>query len=63
MTPDKFKRVRLALGLTQRELADQLGVHRVTVARWEVGERRIPEPVARLLERIRANARSRMRKG
>jgi hypothetical protein len=28
-------------------------VHRVTVAKWEAGDRGIPEPVARLLLRIR----------
>ena len=30
--------VRGELGLTQQELADTLGCHQVTVARWESGE-------------------------
>jgi len=51
--PAEMKRIRDELGLTQEELAEELGVHRVTVARWEAGDRGIPEPVARLLLRIR----------
>jgi DNA-binding transcriptional regulator YiaG len=52
--PQEFKRIREALGLTQGQLAEEIGVHRVTVAKWEAGDRGIPEPVARLLSRIRA---------
>lgn len=57
MTPAGLKRIRKALGLTQEGLAKALGVDRVTVARWEVGLRGIPEPTARLIQRIRAEAR------
>jgi DNA-binding transcriptional regulator YiaG len=46
--------MREELGLTQGQLAEEIGVHRVTVAKWEAGDRGIPEPVARLLQRIRA---------
>jgi len=35
---------RHALGLTQRELAYRLGVHVVTVTRWERGARDISLP-------------------
>jgi len=52
--PGALRRLRAGLALTQTQLAEELGVHRVTVARWETGERGIPEPVARLLQRIRA---------
>ncbi|MDO8474593.1 MAG: helix-turn-helix domain-containing protein [Candidatus Rokubacteria bacterium] len=52
--PPELRRIRAEMGLTQTELAEALGVHRVTVARWETGERGIPEPVARLLQRIRS---------
>ena len=49
MTGTQLKRRRRQLGLTQRQLADRLGVTETTVARWERGERRISEPVSRLL--------------
>jgi len=57
MEPDEFKRLREGMGLTQQALADQLGVHRVTVAKWEAGDRGIPEPAARLLQRLHDEAR------
>jgi transcriptional regulator with XRE-family HTH domain len=57
--PDELQRIREALGMTQAELADELGVHRVTVARWETGDRTIPEPVARLILRIRDERKKR----
>jgi DNA-binding transcriptional regulator YiaG len=62
VTSDEFKRMREAAGLTQEKLAERLGVHRVTIARWETGERRIPEMAARLLARIRDDERAK-RKG
>jgi len=52
--PQELKRIREELELTQEQLAAEIGVHRVTVAKWEAGDRGIPEPVARLLQRIRA---------
>lgn len=38
MTADEVKERRQALGLTQKDLAAQLGVDVTTVARWERGE-------------------------
>lgn len=35
--PGKVRRLRQCLGLSQQELADKLGVARVTVGRWEKG--------------------------
>lgn len=37
-----LKAWRERLGLTQQEAADLLGVHRVTVARWETGACAMP---------------------
>ncbi len=53
MTPAQFRDIRRALGWTQKELASGVGVASArTVRRWELGERKIPEPVARLLRVI-----------
>ena len=49
MTGKAFKQKRGKLGLTQVQLATRLGVSVTAVARWERGERRISEPVAKLL--------------
>ncbi len=49
MTGKGFRHMRARLELTQSQLATQLGVTTTAVARWERGERRISEPVARLL--------------
>ena len=35
----RLKTARRALGLTQREMADRLGVHEKTYPKWESGER------------------------
>jgi transcriptional regulator with XRE-family HTH domain len=44
-----FRRLRKRATLTQRALAGRLGVTENTVARWERGEMRITEPMARLI--------------
>lgn len=54
MKPKDLKRIRQELGLTQKELAEKLGVTLVTVGRWEAGMRKISEPMARLIEWIAA---------
>jgi DNA-binding transcriptional regulator YiaG len=58
MLPKDLMRLREQLALTQVELADELGVHPMTVSRWERGTRRIPEPVAKLVHRMRAERRA-----
>jgi DNA-binding transcriptional regulator YiaG len=57
--PAEFKRIRESLALTQAQFAEAIGVHRVTVAKWEAGDRGIPEPVARLVTRIQEERRKR----
>lgn len=42
-------RHRTRLGLTQTELAARLGVHAMTVSKWERAEHRIPAAVAKLV--------------
>jgi DNA-binding transcriptional regulator YiaG len=45
----ELRRIRKRLGLTQVELADRMGVHWNTIARWERNVVRITEPSARLV--------------
>jgi transcriptional regulator with XRE-family HTH domain len=52
MKPEQLRRLRQKLGLTQEELALEVGVARNSVARWERGEMAISEPAARLIQRI-----------
>jgi DNA-binding transcriptional regulator YiaG len=49
VTSDEFARIRKRLGLTQPALAARVGVHPMTVSKWERGAQPIPEPVARLV--------------
>ena len=53
--PKVFKQVRKALGLSQQELADALGLSRVTVNKMERGRLRrgIPDEVAERLLAIK----------
>ena len=57
MTPDEFKRARLALGLTQQALADQLKRKRLAIARYEGGTRTIPGVVEVALQSIGQSSR------
>lgn len=52
MTPQALKDARKTLGLTQADLATAVGVHPVTVAKWEGGVHAIPPPAAKLIERL-----------
>jgi len=62
MDGKEFKRKRLALKMTQAQLAAKLGVTSTAVARWEREERRVSEPVARLLTLLCQLAKSPRRK-
>ena len=48
MRGDHLRKIRNRLGLSQSKLGRRLGTHGNTVARWERGEMRIPEPASRL---------------
>ncbi len=49
MIGSEVRRLREALGLTQAELAEELGVHPITISRWERDKARVPSAAARLL--------------
>lgn len=38
-SPSARRAIRVAAGLTEADIATAVGVHRATVARWELGER------------------------
>ena len=58
--PALRKAIREAAGVSQRRVAEDLGVDRVTVARWESGSRnpqsRFVEPYLTLLEGLRSES-------
>jgi transcriptional regulator with XRE-family HTH domain len=39
--------IRVAAGVTQQRLADEIGVHRVTLARWETEATKTPRGAGR----------------
>jgi transcriptional regulator with XRE-family HTH domain len=55
MTPRQLRAIRHRLGLTQDQLADQIGVAANTVARWERGEMNMRTPTARLITMLAQN--------
>jgi transcriptional regulator with XRE-family HTH domain len=54
VTGAELKAARLALGLSQRGLAERLGVPQATIWRWEAGKTAVQQPrILRLaLERL-----------
>ena len=51
MTGQELRSLRRnGLKLSQAALASELGVHALTVSRWELGRCPIPGPAARLVE-------------
>jgi len=57
MTSDEIKAIREGLGLTQAQLAQLLGVHPITISKWERGVAP-PQPYhAALLSSFRAARR------
>jgi DNA-binding transcriptional regulator YiaG len=56
VTGAQVKRVREALGLTQHQFAERVGVHPVTVAKWETDAQGIRGPAVRLMKLLAASA-------
>ena len=56
MTGPEVRKRREAMGLTQGEFAELLGVALNTVSRWELGRMQIAERSARLIELATAAA-------
>jgi DNA-binding XRE family transcriptional regulator len=54
MSTEELRDRRSALGLTQPELADALGIHRVTVSNWERGAHPIPKWLTLALDQLRS---------
>jgi len=52
MSREEMKRARTDLGLTQKELSAECGVHPITVARWEAGVRGISERAAARVQHL-----------
>jgi transcriptional regulator with XRE-family HTH domain len=52
MKPDELRRRREALGMTQDDLARELGVKMMTVCRWERGVYPIPRHIGLAIEAI-----------
>lgn len=55
MGKEEFKAIRRALGLTQAELAKQIGKNYSTITHYESSSP-IPDTVALLMRRLRADA-------
>ena len=57
MTPKEIVKLREDLGLTQRQLAEKIGAHQPTVARWEVGRNTPRGAYLKALEALQAKAK------
>jgi DNA-binding transcriptional regulator YiaG len=52
MDAKTVRRIRKGLKLTQAGLAARLGVHRLTVSKWERGQHPVPPMAERLLKQL-----------
>ena len=50
MTGAEFKKLREVLDLEQTEIAKRLGVHEITISRWENNHNPIPHATAELVK-------------
>ena len=54
LTPSQFKRAIRALGLSQGRAAKLCGYYPGTAKKWASGGRKVPEPVAIILQLLQA---------
>jgi DNA-binding transcriptional regulator YiaG len=59
MTPQRIIKIRKVLGLTQEQLALQVGAQRSTVARWELGNHEPRGANLKLLLELEAKVKKR----
>ncbi len=62
MTRNEMRALRESVGLTQAALAALVGVHPVSVAKWECGMRKISTPHARFVRMLCERTKSENRK-
>ncbi len=60
ISPDEIRAIRKALGLSQTDLADLLGMTRDAVAQWETDRCRPNGAAVTLLRQLEAKAKSRL---
>ena len=61
MTSEEVRRIRARLGLTGRAFGELVGVHEMTVSRWENGHLPISERTAKHIRLIEADLKPRKR--
>jgi DNA-binding transcriptional regulator YiaG len=59
MNAESVKKIRLHLGLTQDQFAAKIGVHRMTVSKWETGANSPTGMALQALERLAQRAEKR----
>ena len=52
MTPEQLKKARQALGLTQEQLADEIGASLASVRNWEQGRCRVNRVAAKQIKKM-----------
>ena len=53
---ERIKEVRIRAGVTQKELAERLGVYQKDVSRWESGVRPTVDMLKRICEELNVSA-------
>lgn len=58
MTGEEFRNYRLNLQLTQKEVADALGVTWQAVRLWELDDRRVPRTTIKVMRYFKKNPKA-----